>query len=118
MKGWATATVTPLLWMMGNLAGGARIGTWTCEQCLYKCNTEIPKLDDTGRGVALLDELYNGGERVCGFMQLPASLKRLQKISCLPATDRVYQRQQQRVSTGVQPAIARIKNWVEGGCKM
>ncbi|PMD31231.1 hypothetical protein L207DRAFT_193726 [Hyaloscypha variabilis F] len=43
----------------GKLGREARIGTSKCEQCLYKCNTEVPQSVNTGRGVALLDELYN-----------------------------------------------------------
>jgi hypothetical protein len=41
----------------------------------------------------------------CSYQQV---FKRLQKISCMPATDRVSQRQQLRVSSGVQSVIARI----------
>jgi hypothetical protein len=37
-----------------------------------------------------------------------AVFKKQQKISCLPATDQIYQRQQQPVSAGVQFSVARF----------
>ena len=107
MKGWATATVTPLFLMMEKL-GRSSFGTSTCEQCLYKCNTEIPKSDNNGREVASLDELYNGVKGNAGSCSYQRVLKGCSRLAVFQPPSKVYQRQQQRISTGIQPVIARI----------
>jgi hypothetical protein len=47
--------------------------------------------------------------RICRFMQLPAqSLKGCRRLVVFQPPTKIYQRQQQRVSTGVQAVIARF----------
>ena len=54
---------------------------------------------------ALMEEV----RRICRFMQLPArSLKGCRRLLVLQPPTKIYQRQQQRVSTGVQAVIARF----------
>lgn len=79
VKRRVTVTVAQLCSNNGKLGRRGCVGTRKCVECLSYC---FPKSVSTGRGMPLLDELYNEVNGICGFMQLPVqSLKGCRRLA-------------------------------------